>query len=384
MPDAVRNSLSHLCPDGRERLRIAPEHAGLLLDRYLHEHTSDNSTVRVLQDEAVRIPASDVYVDAFRRWQSVMESLGYLLVPGVLASPLALGMGGESVSEVGITLQHTYGVPYIPGTAIKGLSHSVALESTKLREGQTEPDLSLEAVTYLFGTTALAGTCVFADAWYDPTSVSGKPLYRDTVTVHHQKYYGSHGRNQVPSDFDDPNPVSFLCVRAQARFLFAIRPPEGWGDYVQAMLQWALDHRGIGGKKNAGYGYFDFGTGLNGSVKGGSSEQKAERKDESAKGNRQPEPKVVSPLLSLPERFSVENVTLQLINPSSGELQIQCVVNGISLRAIAITERSLEIRRALPDALKDRLKKKKQLACLSAEIQRVGERFEILSVQPAI
>lgn len=400
MPNASRKNLLELCPSREGRSNTAPEHAGLLLDRYLVEHTNENSGIRALQDSAVGIPASPVYKEAFRRWKAAMESLGYLLIPGELASALAIGMGGESVSEVGITLQHTYGVPYIPGTGIKGLCHSVALESTQIRDGQSESDLSLEAVTYLFGSTEVAGTCVFADAWYDPDSVAGKPLTRDTITVHHQKYYGSHGRQEVPSDFDDPNPVSFVSVRAKTRFLFAIRPPEGWGEYVAGMLKWALDHRGIGGKKNAGYGYFAFGTSLSGSGDSVGSPQESAQQGQSTKrgtesiaksdgksdnksdqkSDEKSETKVASPLLSLPERFTVQNVTLKLVNPSSGELHIECLVGGISLRAVAIADRSQEIRRGLSDALKEQLKKKKQLVCKSAEIQRKGERFEILSV----
>jgi CRISPR-associated protein Cmr6 len=35
---------------------------------------------------------------------------------------LIVGLGGDNVLETGLTLHHTYGVPLIPGNALKGLA----------------------------------------------------------------------------------------------------------------------------------------------------------------------------------------------------------------------------------------------------------------------
>lgn len=118
-----------------------------------------------------------------------------------------------------------------------------------------EGKISQEQFDALFGNTSSASYFVFYDAWYDPASVDRKPFHRDVITVHHPKYYQSG--NTWPTDFDDPTPVPFLVVKPRTQFLFAIQAPdEKWGKFVESLLNWCLQNLGIGGKTNAGYGYF--------------------------------------------------------------------------------------------------------------------------------
>jgi len=37
---------------------------------------------------------------------------------------IVIGLGGESVLETDITLHHLYGIPFIPGSALKGLTRA--------------------------------------------------------------------------------------------------------------------------------------------------------------------------------------------------------------------------------------------------------------------
>jgi len=51
--------------------------------------------------------------------------------------------------------------------------------------------------------------------------------------------------------------IPFLVVKPGAEFLFAITAPnEEWGNFTIELLKWCLQNIGIGGKTNAGYGYF--------------------------------------------------------------------------------------------------------------------------------
>jgi CRISPR-associated protein Cmr6 len=252
--DAIRKPL-------REQLAVQGQlqpgqHVGLMLDRFLPQHDDEHTGAKQLYDLAQQTEVSPVYKSAFSRWRQSLQRLeGVRLFTATAASPIAVGLGNESVLEVGLTVHRTYGVPIIPGSALKGLCRRGAL---RLR---SEGKLTDEQFRVLFGYSddngrASAGYIVFWDAWYDPESVQGKPFHRDTITVHHADYYTSRGQ-AYPTDFDDPNPVPFLVVRPGARFLFAVQSPDdGWGAFAQNLLQWCLQNLGVGAKTNAGYGYF--------------------------------------------------------------------------------------------------------------------------------
>ncbi len=239
-------------------------HAGLALQRFLKGHKPkdrDNKQTmpeEELLDSVAQLGASEVYKFAFCRWQQFALSQpadrarrSFSLTA---AAPIAIGLGNASPLEVGITLHHTYGMPIIPGSALKGLCRRGALQL--LSEGKMQQC----ELNYLFGTggdrDAAAGAIVFYDAWYDPCSVKGKPFHRDVITVHHPQYYQSRG-STPPTDFDDPNPVPFLVIKPDAKFLFALDAvsPE-WAQFTENLLRWCLIHLGVGAKTNAGYGYF--------------------------------------------------------------------------------------------------------------------------------
>lgn len=253
---ARRAALEHLS------VQAPLDHPGLALSRYLSEHaaaqqkrTDQRPEVELLR-AAAQSPASEAYRRAFARWRALqLQRPDAQAFWGTLASPLAVGLGNESPLEVGLTLHHTYGMPVIPGSALKGLCRRAAF---RLRDAGK---MSAGQFLVLFGNGGEsdrgASYIVFWDAWYDPESVNGTPLKRDVVTVHHPGYYQSRGETW-PTDFDDPKPVAFVVVRPRARFLFALSAPSAaWHDYAARLLQWGLVHFGVGAKTNAGYGYFE-------------------------------------------------------------------------------------------------------------------------------
>jgi len=228
------------------------DHVGLGLNRYLHHHaTAPEKTAGVRPEiallEAAQSSASgDAYSHAFQRWEENCKKSKRFFLTAETAGPLAIGLGNESPLEVGITVHHTYGVPVIPGSAVKGLC----------RRAAKSQNLSDEQMSVLLGSQKAAGCIVYHDAWFDPGTAQSKPFHRDVITVHHQDYYGKRGA-VWPTDFDDPNPVAFLVVRPDARFLFSFDCPEAWQPFVGELLKHGLETMGLGGKTNAGYGRFD-------------------------------------------------------------------------------------------------------------------------------
>lgn len=239
-------------------------HPGLLLQRYLHGHKPKPLPADAISPEerllnevcGLRVPA--VYRTAYHRWKRFAQSqpsdrarLHFYLTA---ATPISIGLGNASPLEIGITLHHTYGVPVLPGSALKGLCRRGAL---RLKAAGV---LNEQHLQVLFGSggdaSATAGAVIFYDAWYDPNSVGGQPFHRDVITVHHPDYYRTRGKIP-PTDFDDPNPVPFLVIKPGARFLFVLDAAhESWTQLARKILVESLIHLGVGAKTNAGYGYF--------------------------------------------------------------------------------------------------------------------------------
>src|SRR5262245_56883348 len=89
---------------------------GVLSDEKKPEH------VRLLTEQ--RVP--EVYGWAYQRWRQMVSRVCWTAEVST-RSRLLIGVGNPSPLENGLTLHHTYGVPYLPATALKGvLNHWLA------------------------------------------------------------------------------------------------------------------------------------------------------------------------------------------------------------------------------------------------------------------
>lgn len=225
-------------------------HAGLWLDKFLKDK-EDDSKRDLVKRAAEDIQVSDSYKNFHIRWRQALEARGAVCKPAKVLGRLAINLGAEGVLETAIALHHTYGVPYIPGSALKGLASHYAMNHLNPVEwGKKKP-----AFQIVFGDTSSAGYINFYDALYIPGSgYKGKALWPDVITVHHPDYYQS-GKTP-PADWDSPTPIPFLT--ATGNFLIAL---EGVGEWVEAafeILKLALKEEGIGAKTSSGYGRMIF------------------------------------------------------------------------------------------------------------------------------
>lgn len=336
------------------------QHAGLLLNRYLSQHDDTHEGAKKLYQSAQDIAASKVYQSAFHRWREYLKRLeNTRLFVATAATPIAVGLGNESVLEVGLTIHHTYGMPIIPGSALKGLCRRGALRL--LKDGQ----INLQQFEVLFGYSkqngqASAGYITFWDAWYDPDSVCGKPFHRDVVTVHHPDYYSSRGRQNYPTDFDDPNPVPFLVVRPEACFLFALTAPdEAWGTFAENLLKWCLQYLGVGAKTNAGYGFF--------------------RLDSQKQPTR---PTDTHAITAPPANRETWEAVVVSYNPSQRNLQVQRPHQGQTQGAYADTQCTAQLLGTLPATACERLTTGKRRLLADVEVEIIGNRRTIVKITP--
>lgn len=231
--------------------------AALVLDQGLRSFSKqDEDAKRDLVNEvaAIDVRVGHAYEAHYKRWEATLpllaeEGMVTQLRSARATSRMVVGLGGKGLLEAGLTLHHTYGVPYLPGSALKGLASSFAAQ--KLGGAWAKGG---EAHTALFGTTEASGLVVFHDALLQPNPNQRKPLLPDVLTVHHPDYYQDGGK-LPPADWDSPNPVPFLTVSPNTSFKLALTGPEGdWLKAAWEILGWALRDYGVGGKTSAGYG----------------------------------------------------------------------------------------------------------------------------------
>jgi CRISPR-associated protein Cmr6 len=203
---------------------------------------------------------------------------------------LACGLGIPSFAENGVFMDRIHGLPYLPGTALKGVAQDQALTEmdvmmdADLRRKVRRTDAAFVSA---FGSQsaedgerldgnweARKGHVIFLDA-FPLFPENGELLEVDIINPHYQEYYGSAGVT-APADYLKPNPTFFLTVGKNIPYSFAIAardasfviteddgtkcPVKLPGDTlckkVSHWLQEALMQLGIGGKTRVDYGYF--------------------------------------------------------------------------------------------------------------------------------
>lgn len=236
-------------------------HAGLWLDKFTRSIRGDDTDAkRTLVEEAVRVREPLDYKAFFERYEAALKSCEARPAQARCDGRLIIGLGNEAVLETSISLHRTYGVPLIPGSALKGLASSFAhrwLEGDGWRKAKdkTPPGAWHQE---LFGDTSISGVVTFFDALYVPGSGhNGQALWADVLTVHHQDYYNKFDPNnpekqRPPADWDSPVPVPLIS--ATGSFLIALAGPENWVSLAYDILEQALKLEGIGAKTSSGYG----------------------------------------------------------------------------------------------------------------------------------
>lgn len=171
----------------------------------------------------------------------------FLVEPGRFVT----GLGREHPVENGFAWHHALGVPYLPGSSIKGMVRAWATQWL---------DVDSKDRDRILGNNVDegAGTVIFLDAVpLDPVR-----LEADIMTPHYGPYYQNQN-SEPPADWHNPIPIPFLTVAAGARFLFGVLPRcikdiQANAD-CQTAKKWldeSLAAIGAGAKTAVGYGRF--------------------------------------------------------------------------------------------------------------------------------
>lgn len=231
----------------------ATAHPGLWFDRFVSEAAatakSDTPTAKDTlfgQLEHHTIRPDGAYQRCYNQWKNNLSAVvDCELYTATTKGRCLVGLGAASVLDTGLALHHTYGYPYIAGSALKGLCAAYA----RLHGG---PSWSVDSPAYLtlFGNQEESGVVDFLDAYWQPTQHS--PFAADIMSVHQFKYYSEE--NHAPSDRETLNIVGLLSVGHTQHFSLPLVGPEAWRRAAAKLLSQALMQMGIGAKTNAGYG----------------------------------------------------------------------------------------------------------------------------------
>lgn len=245
-------------------------------------NSTKDSRLTFLHEVAARINA--VAKDTgYARWHAghhrVLDDLGARCAEFPTLWRLVAGTATNPALESGFHLHPLWGVPFLPGSSVKGLLHHYAEDWAVRSAERIGGELRAEAFP---GADSRAIEALLAAAWevrqvfggltvdrgewekepvgsetprsllegwkkdfskaetedakrllaqptsgrltvYDSLPVPGCELVEaDVLTPHYKEYYDSEGK-VPPSDDQDPNPVFFLAVRAGVRFRFRWR-----------------------------------------------------------------------------------------------------------------------------------------------------------------
>jgi len=194
---------------------------------------------------------------------------------GQLEGRLAINLADSLIQNAGICLDRLFGLPYIPGSAVKGVCRHAALQDVKSATGNEQTSL-LQIFCSVFGTaendftsgdlrqfrqlvSRKAGDQKGAIAFLPAYPVNEAKVVVDLTNVHYPDYYRTGKVKDLSKEKPRPNP--FPAVEAGAQFAFClvlngINDGVGLLDHARRWLETALTERGLGAKTASGYGWF--------------------------------------------------------------------------------------------------------------------------------
>ncbi|MFN3611714.1 type III-B CRISPR module RAMP protein Cmr6 [Tepidimonas sp.] len=210
-------------------------------------------------------------------------------------SPFTTGLGNEHPLENGFAFLNPYGLPYLPGSGVKGVLRRAAQELASGQWADTrgwseEPiatvtldnrRVALSVIDVLFGREPARGESEHVRGvlsfWDVIPQIQGDGLLVEIMTPHQSHYYQQKperksGGSTTPHDSGQPTPISFVTVPPGSSFRFHVvcdaarlgRLAPGllqdehgesrWKSLLRAAFEHAFQWLGFGAKTAVGYG----------------------------------------------------------------------------------------------------------------------------------
>lgn len=283
-------------------------------------------------------------------------------------APFVTGLGNEHPTENGFAFLSPYGIPYLPGSGVKGVLRQAAVELASGEWGETQ-GWNDAAIHALFGYEAQTkeeqNTQGALRFWDVIPGIKGDYLAVEIMTPHYSEYYKG---NETPHDSGQPSPIFFLAVPEGSNFNFHIEcntqrlahlasellQENQWQQLISAALNHAFEWLGFGAKTSVGYGAM--------TSKALQQEEKARASQESLQA------------AGIHVGSSTwEKAKLKSVSPNSGDIEIEAIINGETKIAKG------KFYSELSAAAKKRFKKK--AVYLDVDIEEKGNLITIIAIR---
>lgn len=253
------------------------DNMGLLFHKYATYHQGSGKFYFYRQDSKNRQndfdllryfqPREEFYKLVVARLNNAFKELEEIYVVNQLslkvAWRLAIGLGSASVYETSLNFHYVYGVPWVPGSAFKGMVRSyIIVNCFDKKENEA---LAEENFREIFGYSGQPGeepagnqgAVLFFDAYPEECP----QLKVDVMNPHFARYYMG---SDFPTDHDEPRMINFLTVEG-AKFIFRWGAEKAGREVLELKIgektisSWikeALQEHGLGAKTSLGYGLF--------------------------------------------------------------------------------------------------------------------------------
>ncbi|HXF07784.1 MAG TPA: type III-B CRISPR module RAMP protein Cmr6 [Candidatus Acidoferrales bacterium] len=304
-------------------------------------------------------------------------------------APFTTGLGNEHPLENGFAFLNPYGLPYLPGSGVKGVLRQAARELASgdwgdahgwsaearfpLLEGPAErrkpvcdknqQPILLTQTDILFGRETPAGDSEHLRGvlsfWDVIPRLQGDSLAVEIMTPHQNHYYQQKsdrktGDSTSPHESGQPIPIPFLTVPPGSRFTFCVvcdlprlrrlapelAQDDRWKTMLTAAFEHAFEWLGFGAKTAVGYGAMQSPTQRQ-QREHERAQREAEAKERARQAIEQAQQEQAEPWEGARLKFNSKNGALTTEK------------NGKS--AIAIAPRGKELFDALPAELRSRM-----------------------------
>lgn len=269
LPAKSRAAFAMLTPQ-----QIQESNKGLVFNRFFDSYPENKSSdmhldANSLQQLVGSAGKTSELQKCVERHSEMLASLGGKIAVFNTQGPFVTGTGINHPAENGFNWHPTLGVPYLPGSSVKGLLRAwLEWQASEEEQSESSPTNDQTLISDWFGQasqagedTGKAGELIFFDA----LPVEAPTVGLDIMTPHMGKWYESGQKEMtsetIPADWHTPVPISFLVCKS-AKLSFAIAPrskkSQQWVDDALAQLEQALNWLGAGAKTAVGYGYMSF------------------------------------------------------------------------------------------------------------------------------
>jgi len=228
-----------------------------------HDENMEEPDIRYYKQRNMRImkiaSQIDIKMERISKYNQELDILEFKTsYPGVLiGSGYTHAVKGKGEIGMGFTFDYVTGLPYLPGSSLKGLlrfGFSQMEYITELIKSVSDMELSEEEIKELseriFDGNKMKKKFIFFDGIIS-NHKQGMPLLAlDTITPHSKNGLG------------EPNPITFLRICPETKFHFEFQLQEiilseekkMTKDKIRDIFKNIIEDLGIGAKTNVGYG----------------------------------------------------------------------------------------------------------------------------------